>query len=244
MKRTYFALTAAATLAVFISACGGDDAADTTVTTAAAAEQQPADTATDATSAATEATTGATEATTGQISGLGDVPQECVDLATTFLQQIEPIVSSIDWANATIADLEGVLPQFEPLATAFEEAGQSSGCGDLFVDDAQSAALMTELAAEVAPGAVPYLTFVSSLAETETSGGVVAGALISGDCETDIATLQAIVAEGGTIADVPLQEAAEIAQLAAAIGTECPATRSAEVLSDPALTAYLSSIAG
>ena len=171
------------------------------------------------------------------------MPRECVDLATTFLQQIEPIVSTIDWSTATLADLETIIPQFEPLATAFEEAGQSSGCEGLFVDDVQSAALMTELAAQVAPGAVPYLAFVTQLATTATTGEVVAGGLISGDCETDIATLQGIIAEGGTIADVPLTEAAEITQLAAAIGTECPAARSAEVLSDPALTEFLSGFA-
>ena len=37
---------------------------------------------------------------------LDDIPQECRDLIGDFLREIEPLVSDIDWENATMADLE------------------------------------------------------------------------------------------------------------------------------------------
>jgi hypothetical protein len=217
-------------LAVVSAACAGSGGGSTTT----AAEEEATTTA--AAPAATT-TTAAEEEGEGPAIGLDEVPQECIDQFVEFLQAIEPIVEPIDWANATMADLEELGTQLEPLSDEFDTAiDENSECANLNVEasDEETFEVMIEIARDEAPGTVAYFEWIRDFA-VEPAGG----SEVSGDCETDIAAMQAIIDEGGTMADLPLAELTAVGELMTAISTECSRERADEFLASEDVLAWL-----
>ena len=103
-------------MSLLLAACGGDGSSDTT--------------AADGGSATTEAG-GAESGDDGSGVGLGDVPQECVDLFTEYLQEIEPVVSEVDWETADMSAMEEVGAALEVSSEEYETAITEAGCDDI-----------------------------------------------------------------------------------------------------------------
>ena len=211
-----------------IAACGGGASGDSTTV--------PADTTTpgaDVTSPAESTTLPEDdESDPGTITDLSDMPAECVDAFRAFLQELEPIVEDIDFENATMADLEEFSTQIEPIATQFE--GETASCPELDPSTEESIAFMREVAEQDAPGAVAYFDWLEEFIVSIEGGGGSA----SGDCETDIAALQAYVDQGGTMADLTVSDVAAVSGLMTAASTECPPERFQEWISQEDVAAW------
>lgn len=218
-------------LALVLAACGGGAGSTTT------------NAGTDTTTAVDEATTTAavTETTVddddGPTVGLDEIPQECLDALAGFLRVIEPIVEPVDWETATIDDFEELGTAIEEETASYEEEITEAGCEevDVDVDDDEAFQFMIDFAENEAPGTVGYLTWIRGFL------GAPAGEEASGDCETDIAAVQAVVDQGGTMSELPLTEVARIGGLMGSITTACSAERASEFLSQPDVEEFLSS---
>ncbi len=203
---------------ILIAACGGATSGGSTTV--------PADgttTEVDVTTLPDETTVPA-EDDPGVVS-LEDMPAECIEAFRAFLQAIEPYVEDVDFENSTMADLEAVFTEMEPILTPFEE--ETIDCPDLDMSEEESLAAMREMAERDAPGTVAYFAWIE---EFMVDGGA-GGAEVSGDCETDIATLQGYVDQGGTMSDLTMGELAAVGELMTALGTECSSERFQEWLS-------------
>jgi hypothetical protein len=217
-------------LLVLAAACGG--AADSTATEASAE-----------TTAATTTTTAAAEeggedTGTNNTVAIADMPQECIDAFVEFLQAIEPIVEGFDFDNAS-------MDEFETMGTELEAAGatqaaemETLNCPDASGTDEEAFAAMIEIAEREAPGAVPYFRWIEDFAGSVGEGGGVAS---SGDCETDIGALEAVIADNETMGDLTMTEVAEVGTLMTAITTECSAERVEEFFAQPEVETFLGS---
>jgi len=217
------------TLAVallLIAACGGAASGGSTTV--------PADVTTtegvDVTSLPDE-TTVPGEDDPGVVS-LEDMPAECIEAFRAFLQAIEPYVEDVDFENSTMADLDALFTEMEPILAPFEE--ETIDCPDLDMSEEESLAAMREMAERDAPGTVAYFAWIE---EFMVDGGA-GGAEISGDCETDIETLQGYVDQGGTMSDLTMGELAAVGELMTALGTECSSERFQEWLGQEDVAAW------
>ena len=170
----------------------------------------------------------------GTVDDISDMPAECIDAFSAFLQEIEPIVQDIDFENSTMADLEEMGTALQPATEAFE--AETVNCPDLDLSNEEGIALMREIAERDAPGTLAYFIWLEEfLAEMESGG-----AAVSGDCETDIAALQAIIDQGGTMADLTMGEMSAVTSLMTALTTECSPERFQEFFEQPDVAAWSS----
>jgi hypothetical protein len=211
-------LSALFAILLLLAACGGGEGGDTTVAP---------DDATDTTSE-----------DDGPTVGLDEIPQECIDAFGDYLREIEAIVEPIDWENATMEEMEEVGTALDPATTQFEEATADSGCEDINVDatDEESFDFMIELARDEAPGTVAYLEMIRGMVG---EFGEEADIPVAGDCETDIATLQALIDEGGTMQDRTFPEIAAIGNLVTSITTNCDQDRALEFMGAEDVTNFM-----
>ena len=112
-----------------------------------------------------------------------------------FLQAIEPFIQDIDFENSTANDLEAVFTEIEPISDSFET--ETANCPELDMSNEESVAAMQAMAERDAPGTAAYFAWIA-----EAMAGIERGGTGSGDCETDLATLQGFVDQGGTMADL------------------------------------------
>lgn len=213
-------------LALVIAACGGGAGADETTTTA-----EPETTTTG------DADTTTTRQSGGSI-GLNDIPQECIDIFVEFLQTIEPALEAIDWENATSNDLAGLSEAIDPDSSTYEQDLTNAGCDDLDVNvdasDEEGLQFMIDLAEDHAPGVVPYFEWIREFA-------VGTGQEASGDCDTDIATIDALIAEGGTMQDLSIGELTYVGSLMTSVGTNCSPEKSSAFFERAEVQAFLGS---
>ncbi|MGQ0849272.1 MAG: hypothetical protein ACT4OP_09165 [Actinomycetota bacterium] len=214
-----------AVVLVFVASCGGGGGEATT-----AAEEAPA---------TTVATSEATESGGGEVVSVDEIPEECMEAFVAFLQDIEPDVEQVDWANATTGQLEEIGTTLEPQTAAYESAIAGKGCEDIELDisDEEAFDFMIEMAEEEAPGTVGYLEWIRDFAAQAGQGGQ--GAAASGDCEEDIAAMQAIIDQGGTVADMTLTEVTSIGNLVTSISQVCSVDRSSEFFSQADVQEFL-----
>lgn len=220
-------------MCLLLAACGGTGSDGATTTTGDESTTTEAAVATTTTTGASADTT--EDDTEGPVIGINDIPQECLDAFADFLRQIEPIVEPIDWENATASDLEDMGEAIDEMAQDYDTEISDLGCEDLNVDvdDEEAFEFMVDFARREAPGTVGYMSWIADFA------GNALGTETSGDCETDIAAVQAIVDQGGTINDLPLTEVASVGQLVGSVAMVCSATRAAEFFSQPDVEAFL-----
>ena len=262
-SRTPFrALAAIGAASLALAACGsgGDDEASP-VTTAAISTSTTTVTGTPATSVATTTdapaataaapSTSADAPSTTAVDALGgdgedgdvvivddvsDLPAECVDLMADFLRLIEPSVSDIDWDTATLGDFQSISDELEGQFEEMDARELELGCDnyDLSSDQASMEAAIA-IAEEEAPGAVGWLEFVASL-----SADMSAEADPSLDCESAIAYIDGLIAEGATMTDVPFSEISRITQAMGVITSECTPEQADEFLAREDVTDFLS----
>jgi hypothetical protein len=232
MRRTT-AILATTTLALAtLTACGsGDDDAAPAATDAPATDEPatdepaPDEPATDEPATDDPATeepaadeevatddTGDDESSGPVIDSLDEVPPECRDLMAGYLRDLEPIVSPVDWSNATLNEFETISGAFEARAMEFETDSAEAGCDDLnFAEDDDGFDLIIEFARDVAPGTVPFFEFLNTFLDSTGTGGDDSG---DGDsasgsiatCDDAIAAIQSLMDEYDTFADVPVSD--------------------------------------
>lgn len=160
------------------------------------------------------------------VDSLDDVPQQCKDLMAEFLQSIEPVVSPIDWDNASLADFEQVATEFEAQAEAFEAATEADDDCNIEVEEADDFDLIVEFAGDVAPGTVQFLEFVSgfmSAVAPDDAGGDDAGddgetAMPGGDaafedCDGAIAYIEELMGEYGSMMEMPVDDIMALSEI-------------------------------
>ena len=237
MKRT---IAGIAVLGLLVGACGsGDDdaqsdSAGASTETTGGDETPPSDD-----SAAGQTTEGGSsdDSTSGESAGgsddtgsgdtgdvvdaetirsLSDIPQVCLDQMADFLREIEPVVSSIDWRSATLADFENIAEDFQSIADDFEASSEINGCNDLdFVDENESE-ILQEFASDEAPGTVGFLEFLAVLGSSVDDGsgesGSAGGAAFE-SCADGIAFVQNLMDTYDSFADVPATELMKFSQI-------------------------------
>jgi hypothetical protein len=170
----------------------------------------------------------------GTVTDIDDMPAECVAAFSTFLQEIEPIVQDVDFDTSSMTDLEEMGTALDPAIDAFEV--ETADCPDLDLSNEEGIAFMMEIAERDAPGTLAYFAWLEEfLASVDDSTSAV-----SGDCETDIAALQAIVDQGGTMAEMTLGDVTAVTALMGALASECPPGRFQEFLEQPDVAAWQS----
>jgi hypothetical protein len=214
-------------LIVLVTACGG------TAATTTASETD------DTTTTAPVEEEGGEEGT-GETVDFADMPQECIDAFVVFLQAIEPVVEGFDFENATLEDMETIGTELEAATEGPTAEMENLDCPDPSGTDEEAFAAMIEIAENEAPGTVAYFEWIESFAGSFEEGeGIIGGS--SGDCETDIEMMGAIIAENDSMGDMTLAEVTEFGSLMTAITTECSTDRAQEFLSQPEVQEFLAS---
>jgi hypothetical protein len=160
----------------------------------------------DATTTVPEVTTTADE---GSGVGIEDIPPECVAMISEVLNAFEPAVEGIDWDTATIDDHLQVM-----MSLASVSIGGTTGCEDVQLDvtNEEGSALFLAVAQQEAPGAVAYFQAIIDI------NTALEGRQSSGNCQTDIATFEDVVAGGVPWVDLPLPEQWLVLNLMSSIG--------------------------
>ena len=214
-------------LFVLVTACGG------TAATTTSAEVEPEETTT------TTASTATTEdESTNETVDLADMPQECIDAFVTFLQAIEPVVEGFDFNTASLDDMEAMGTELEAATAGPTAEMESLNCPDVDASDEEAFAAMIDIAQQEAPGTVAYFEWIETFA---AGAGEESGLTSSGDCETDIETLEAFIAEKETMGNLTFPELTGFGQLMTAITSECTADRVEEFFAQPEVEAFLAS---
>jgi hypothetical protein len=245
MKRV-LAATFAATLV--IAACGGGDSDPDADGEEVPAEQPADEPATEpAGEAATEPVTEPTAApaenssdegdrvdAVGIIMSLDQVPQACREQMTARLRAMEPVVSSIDWQNATLNDFSTIEEEFSAISDEFDALEADVGCDDLDFGPELESELIIELARQVAPDTTGFLGFLDALgafdddegdsSPDDGSGGDegAAGDSPFANCTTAISYIQDLMIEYPSYLDIPASQLMEFAQIATAYATCTP----------------------
>ena len=202
-------------LAVVLVACGGDGGADTTL-------------------AETTTTETVEEGSAGTVD-FADMPQECIDALVGYLRAIEPAVEGLDFETTTGEGLEALGTELDALSEDYATAIEDLDCPDPAGSDDEAFAAIIELAEQEAPGTVGYLQFVQSFAAG------FGDAEASGDCETDISALRAIIDQNSSMADLTMTEVVQVGSLVGSISTNCSAERAEEFFAEADVAAFLES---
>ncbi len=213
-----------------LAACGSSGNGGSAGTTA---DKPSASTAADA--SASDTTGGSDDTIT--VSDFGDMPPQCIDLLSTFLKQIEPTVSKVDWTTATLSDFESLGQSFQTESDAFDTQSSAAGCNkyNLTGSDADQLKQVVDLAAKDAPGTVPFLTFLASLTDSTTSAGTVPS-----DCQSDIAAIETYLGKGTTMKDLTMTEVTQFGKLMTAVTNNCTPEESQAFASRADVTAFIS----
>ncbi len=244
--------------ALSLAACGGGDD-DEAATTTAAATTSP-DTTTASTTATTPSTTASPSATSPStstttadaptasttededddpaiITGLDELPRECVDALAEFLRAVEPVVSDIDWDTATLADFEAISGQLEEESSILDEPGLA--CDDFdFASDAESLQALIDFAEEEAPGVIGWLEFIGQLGTEPPSDGTASEG--PQNCAEAIAYIEDLVGQGLKMTDMPVSELSTVTQAFNLISVDCDQEQSIAFLDRPEIAIFLS----
>ena len=169
------------------------------------------------------------------IDDLDQLPAECRQIMGNFLREIEPIVTAVDWENATMGDLETFDTDFAEPSDRLDAAMEASGC-DRFefgpaTDDGM--AFTIELAQTDAPGVISWLEFIRDL------GNLTGTALdVPTDCEGAIAFMSDLIAGSSGISESPLTQLPGVTSVMSTIQSECPPEQATAFFEDPALMAW------
>ena len=226
-------------LFVLVTACGGTAASTTTA--------EPDDSTTTAASVDEE---GGGEDVGGEDEGgengsgetvdFADMPQECINAFIDFLQAIEPIVEGFDFENATMEDMETMGAELEAVTEGPAAEMEDLDCPDPSGTDEENFAAMIDIAEREAPGTVAYFEWIEELAGSFGGGGGTSTGS-SGDCETDIAAMEAMIAEHDTMADLTFDDISEFGALMTTITSACSTERAQEFLSQPEVQEFMNS---
>jgi hypothetical protein len=165
---------------------------------------------------------------------LADMPDECIEALVGYLQAIEPAVEGVDFENLSVEELDAVSADVEDLSGEMTAEMEDLDCPDPLGSDDEAISAVIDLAEQEAPGAVGYLEWLAAFAAGfgEESG-------VSGDCETDIAALEGIIAETGAMSDLTMTQVVEVGSLVASISTACSPEQAEEFFGREDVAAFL-----
>lgn len=238
-----------------LTACGGstaesvesgaseNDAATTTTvaetTTTAAAETTTEAPAADESSMVEDDEMEDDDSSSVKVGSIDDIPEVCRELMADFLREIEPVVSEVDWDNASMADFEAVSLEFEPIADEFDAATEAEAeCNDIELEDDENFALLVDFAKDEAPGSVGFLTFLNELmtsfdeAMEPTTGD---GSLAT--CQDAMDFVQELADEHDSINTVPIDQLTQMTELTTAMFTCSP--EELEFFNNPEIAEFL-----
>ncbi len=157
------------------------------------------------------------------IDEFSDMPSECMDLFRSFLQDIEPIVSTIDWQAATLAEFEELGTQFDEVSRDFEDEATQNGCDRFDLDGEASFDAMIEFAEQEAPGTVGFFEFLAEIQQmaVDLAPGDDEPSAAPADCAEATGQIESLMNEYGQMSNVPASELMQISQLAANLTTVC-----------------------
>jgi hypothetical protein len=215
-------------LVMALVACGGGtETTDTTV-----ADDVNTTTIVDATTV----TTAAEDDDAGTVDDFDDMPAECVDLMVSFFKAIEPALEDFDFATMDFEDMETLGTELESVTSGFEDDIENLNCPDFeTTDDEEAFAAMIDIAEREAPGVVAYLEWIQEFASTADT----IGSGTSGDCETDIAAMEAFIADNATMVDLTMEERVEVLDLVSSISAGCSIDRQQEFFSQEDVSAFM-----
>ncbi len=219
--------------AMLLAACGSDTATDTTTdagdSTSAAtpSDDTGSDDGGDDSGASVSGLVDGDDNDDGDtvsVSSLDDVPEVCRDLMSAFLKDIEPIVSPIDWDNATLTDFETISDEFEARADQFDaDSDAAAECDNIDMESDDDFDLLIEFAQGEAPGTVGFLNFVSGFVDSAATamGDTAAGGAV-GTCEEAIAFMDGLMENYDSMDQVPVSELTAMADIVTVIFTCSP----------------------
>lgn len=180
-----------------------------------------------------------------EISAVDEIPEECRRILGDFLRQIEPVVSGVDWQNATMADLDGLGTAIEAPSAEIEVEMERSGCNDIeFAGGADAGFLMSlRMAEQEAPGAVAWLEFVrdvsggfdSSTAVVESAGDPEDD---PEDCNEAIMAVRELMSQTPSMMELPVDEMMSAGSALQAVPALCSIDEMGELLDDPEFLAW------
>ncbi len=182
---------------------------------------------------AAETTTTAAETGSAGTVDMDDMPQECIDALVGYLRAIEPTVEQIDFETTTADDLEALGTELDTVGEEYSTVIEELDCPEPAGSSEEAFAAIVEIAESEAPGTVGYLEWVQSFATGVQESEV------SGDCETDMAALQEIVDEGGTMGELSMVQVVEVGSLVASVSTTCPPEQAEEFFAQEDVAAFL-----
>jgi hypothetical protein len=149
------------------------------------------------------------------VRSIDDIPEVCRDEMAEFLRAVEPIVSTIDWQTATMADFEQIATEFEAQAEEFELATSDAGCNELTFADESEGSILIEFAEKEAPGAVGFLEFLEQMrtgATPDDEGSAAPDGIET--CQDAIDFLQGLMDDYESMSGVPAAELVKIPNIA------------------------------
>jgi hypothetical protein len=242
-----------------LAACGGSSPDSSTATTDIQAPTDTTNTTDPDVSTTVEASTApstdgadqASDSAQGDTSGgividsLDAIPTECRQLMGDFLEEIEPVVSAVDWQSATLADMEELSVSINESSARLDEEMVGAGCDqyEFGANDDQGFEFAIDIAKEMAPGTLGWLEFVRSLSTdfaTTPDGTSTEASGVPTDCDGAIAYIADIVDATDTMNDIQVAELMNITTAMTTIQTECPIEQSTAFFEDPAVVAFFS----
>jgi hypothetical protein len=165
---------------------------------------------------------------------LAGMPEACIDALVGYLQAIEPAVEGVDFENLSVDELDAVSSEVDDLSGEMTAEMEDLDCPDPLGSDDEALSAVIDLAEQEAPGTVGYLEWLAAFA-----AGFGEGSEVSGDCESDIAALEGIIAEAGAMSDLTMTQVVEVGSLVASISTACSPERAEEFFAREDVAAFL-----
>jgi hypothetical protein len=162
-----------------------------------------------------------------EIDDFDDLPAECRDLFADFLRQIEPIVSEVDWENATMADFESLTDQLDVESGSFDAQIAEANCDDYELGES--------------PDSIQaMIDFLEDLSGLDGGTGGAGAADVPTDCDGAIAYVDALIAEHDTMMEMPVADMMSVSTAITTISSECSPERSQEFFTRTDVTEFMS----
>lgn len=211
-------LTIAVIVGLVLTACGGDsgDTSEETTTTTVAETSETTEASTTTTEASAPETT---EADTDGVAS-GPLSQACQDLWVAYVKELDPIIDGRPLLSLTEEEANAITAATEPIEQRYDVLIVEANCPeDIDLrDDFELLGQLLDLTEREAPGALPFIEFIAQQAgyyDDETAA--------SGDCDEDLSSLQAFVAEYGAISNLDAEGQARYTTLVSSLLENCQA---------------------
>lgn len=220
-------LTTVVIVGLVLTACGGGDGAEadeeaTTTTESVASETTEAPTTTEA---------AAPETTAADDGGgtAGPLSQACQDLWVEYVKELDPIIDGRALLSLSEAEADQITAAVEPIEEKYDGLIVEGNCpGDIDLrEDFELLGLLLELTEREAPGALPFIEFIAQQAGYYDDDDAV-----SGDCDEDLATLEALIDDNGVITNLDPEGQALYTSLVSSMFGTCQAELAAFMQGD------------